>query len=725
MSGITQAEWDRQLALVLADQRCDVPYAERLVTAQHGPRPSENGQYPPGWEPLKRTSARWLNKERRVRDDHGGWYAKYAKVLAHTGPYSQFAYGTDTPSDWPVPKRQLQTAMICSIGSRVIGADVDFLADFAGTRTGQLIGPGDALTRRNEDHFHIVIDARSVPDGDWPRQGPIPGADIKSNGFIPWPGSVHWSGDRYEPVVHENGKGRIVPATPELITAINADLADERARRKAEWGSSGGGGGNGGGGNGNGHDGEVAATVLSNILRGLTKEQCYAEWLQVAIPHDPDDPFTYDDFERHYGDETTGAVAAARRIREEGRMPPEHAAFAAQAEAASAVICAEAEAVYARWLHDTDPVPTRIVLAAYVANMALEGDPVWVMLVGGSGIGKTERITPVTSMPHVVMASTVTGEAALLSASPKRERAKNATGGLLRQIGDRGVLVVKDFTSVLSMSRDQRAQVLAAMREIFDGRWDRHYGTDGGQVLSWAGKCGFITGCTTAIDKAHTVLDAMGTRFLFVRLPDANSSEIGRSALAQVGQEAAMRAELVKATTGLLGSLGSPHELHQDVQNWLIPLAAMAAQARSPVMRDYSGEIELVGDAEAPTRIIKQLGQLWRACGMLGLDEARSWQAVRRAGLDSIPKLRRAVITCLGECQRDPWGRPIKEPQWQPTTAVARAVRHPSRTTRRTLEDLAAHGIAERQDERYGDERVTYSWALSEQALTWWNALCR
>lgn len=373
----------------------------------------------------------------------------------------------------------------------------------------------------------------------------------------------------------------------------------------------------------------------------------------------------------------------------------------------------ETEAVYAKWLHDADQVPTRIVLAAYAANIALPGDPVWVMLVGGSGIGKTERIVPISSMPHVVLASTLTGEAALLSASPKRERAANATGGVLRQVGERGVLVVKDFTSMLSMSRDRRAEVVAALREVYDGRWDRHYGTDGGQVLTWQGHCGFIAGCTTAIDGAHAVLDQMGTRFLFVRLPDADLDHIGRSALAHAGREDQMRAELAEATTGLLGNLGRPHQIHDRVREWLLPLANLASQARSPVERDYHGEIALVLDAEAPIRIVKQLGQLWRACGMLGLDEARSWQAVRRAGLDSIPKLRRAVITHLG----------AHAGTWQPTTEVAKAVGHPSRTTRRSLEDLLAHGIVQRSDEQHGHDRVTYSWALSTQAMTWWKAL--
>jgi hypothetical protein len=47
-----------------------------------------------------------------------------------------------------------------------------------------------------------------------------------------------------------------------------------------------------------------------------------------------------------------------------------------------------------------------------------------------------------------------------------RRRIKTATGGLLRQIGERGILVIKDVTSILSMHREMRSAILAALREI-------------------------------------------------------------------------------------------------------------------------------------------------------------------------------------------------------------------------------------------------------------------
>lgn len=374
-----------------------------------------------------------------------------------------------------------------------------------------------------------------------------------------------------------------------------------------------------------------------------------------------------------------------------------------------AMTIAQVEKVYAKHLHDGDKVTTRVVHAVYVANMVLHGDPVWVFLVGGSGHGKTERLAPLAIMPHVELASTLSGEAALLSATARKDRAEHAHGGLLRRIGGKGVLVLKDFTSILEMDRTARGQVLAALREVYDGRWDREVGAEGGQTLTWTGKCGLLAGCTTAIDRAHSVMNDMGPRSLFLRLPPADLDKIAGSALDQMGHESRMREELADATAGLLLNLtGSPHEVTPETRAGLIGLANLVSQGRSPVHRDWKGEIELIADAEAPTRIIKQLGQIWRACGVLGLGIPESWEVVRRCALDSIPKLRGAVIRHLARCA-DP----------ADTTAVSVGVVHPTRTVRRALEDLAAHGVAERKTAGKGRADT---WELSALARGWIDA---
>jgi hypothetical protein len=367
---------------------------------------------------------------------------------------------------------------------------------------------------------------------------------------------------------------------------------------------------------------------------------------------------------------------------------------------------AQVEKVYAAWLHDGDKVTTRVVHAAYVANMVLPGDPVWIFLVGGSGHGKTERLMPLAVMPGVEASSNLSGKAALLSATPRKDTAADAHGGLLRKIGAKGIIIVKDFTSTLEMDRTARGEVLAALREVYDGRWDRDVGAEGGRTLTWTGKCGFLAGCTTAIDKAHAVMNDMGPRSLFVRLPPASLDEIAGSALDHMGDEEAMRKALGDATAGLLGHLtGTPHPVSKQARAGLIGLANLVSQSRSPVHRDYKGEIELVGDSEAPTRIIKQLGQLWRACGVLGLGQPESWEVVRRCALDSIPKLRGAVIRYLGG-----------QGATASTTTVGNGVNHPTRTVRRALEDLTAHGVVSRIVAGPGHAD---NWKLSDRATAW------
>ncbi len=91
-------------------------------------------------------------------------------------------------------------------------------------------------------------------------------------------------------------------------------------------------------------------------------------------------------------------------------------------------------------------------------------------------------------------------------ATPRRDKSKEATGGLLRKLGDRGIVVIKDVTSILSADRNTRACVLAALREIYDGFWERNVGTDGGRTLSWRGRITIVGAVTTAWDAAHARL---------------------------------------------------------------------------------------------------------------------------------------------------------------------------------------------------------------------------
>ncbi len=365
---------------------------------------------------------------------------------------------------------------------------------------------------------------------------------------------------------------------------------------------------------------------------------------------------------------------------------------------------------FQRWLYMPDDHALLATLGAYAANR-LEGDPVWLLLVGPPGGGKSELLQALGQLEGVHPAATLT-EPALLSGTPKRDKDSDAKGGLLRSIGEFGVIVCKDFGSILNMHRDARSAVLAALREVYDGDWTRHVGTDGGRTLHWAGKVGLLAGCTPTIDRHHAVMGSMGERFVLLRLPCTDGDEQARRALAHAGHEMTMRAELSEAVARLFadGLPASPRELDSDEQDRLVSLVTLIVRCRSAVERDsYTREVELIPDAEAPTRLIVVLQRLLAGLSAIGVGRAKAWDVACQVALDSIPAIRRAVLHELHAAEAE-----------LTTADVATAIGYPTQTTRRALEDLAAHRIVNRAPGGQGkaDQWTLTSWARERYART-------
>jgi hypothetical protein len=148
---------------------------------------------------------------------------------------------------------------------------------------------------------------------------------------------------------------------------------------------------------------------------------------------------------------------------------------------------------FAYWLGKDHRVDVLDATLAAAATDRLGGDPLWLMVISGSGDAKTETVQSLSGAGALVT-STITSEGALLSATT---RSAGATGGLLVKMGRRGLLTIKDFTSIISSDRNIRGAVLAALREIYDGRWERNVGFAGGRTLTWSGRITVVAACTT------------------------------------------------------------------------------------------------------------------------------------------------------------------------------------------------------------------------------------
>ena len=365
---------------------------------------------------------------------------------------------------------------------------------------------------------------------------------------------------------------------------------------------------------------------------------------------------------------------------------------------------ADVHAVYLRWFGDGFDLTALDAVLAAAAVDQLDGDTAWLLVVSGSGNAKTETVAALAGAgAHVT--STITSEGALLSATAKKEKAKDATGGLLRKIGDSGVLVVKDVTSVLSMGREMRGQVLAALREVYDGRWERNVGTDGGRTLTWQGRIVLIGAVTTAWDTAHAVIATMGDRFVLVRVDSGTASPRranGRQALQNVGREVALRAELAEAVGSLLAAVDTAGAVLDDATNERLLLAAdLVTLGRTAVEKDYQGNAVDAHAPEAPTRFAKQLAQLARGSLALGADPHRALAIAMRCARDSMPPLRLALLDDLDAHQEST------------VTDVRTRLQKPHNTVDRELQALHLLGLV-RLDEYQEVTRKVWRYSLAD-----------
>ena len=315
---------------------------------------------------------------------------------------------------------------------------------------------------------------------------------------------------------------------------------------------------------------------------------------------------------------------------------------------------AAALTIFRRWLGEAFDPTAQLAVWAGTAAHELTIDPCWLMVVSGSGAGKTEAVVPLRAMgAHAV--STISGVGALLSATSEREVSEQASGGLLRDLGDSAVLVIKDFTSILEMSGDSRSAVIAAVREVYDGQWSRVVGSDGGKQLDWSGRVTIITACTTKWDEVHSSVAALGDRFLLVRLDSttpATRTALAMSALSAAGREAEMRADLGGAVAALFAGVndhaGTGPDLTKATITAVMEAADLLTRARTAAIRSIRGEVENVHAPEAPTRVAKQLRAVVEGAMRLGLSEPMGLRVALRVARDSMPPVRARVLTELG-----------------------------------------------------------------------------
>jgi hypothetical protein len=376
--------------------------------------------------------------------------------------------------------------------------------------------------------------------------------------------------------------------------------------------------------------------------------------------------------------------------------------------AAVVMTLTELIAIYRDLLYLPDLTPLLGALATVAANRLPTGDPVWTLLVGPPSSGKSEIIDSLRVLPEAASLSTLT-KASLLSGHHA------SGGGLLLTTfrSGRGLLLIKDFTSILSETPATRNELLALLREVFDGHVERAVGTRA-TPLAWAGKLGLVSGVTEEIELHRQTIAGMGERFVYLPMTSTehDRDQIARRAMRNGGDQQRLRARIADAVRQFFAQLPIPDgivDIPQADRHLLIAAADLGSRARSSVVRDTrTRDISLVHEAELPARLVGELSQLWRGLHLIGADRCDARAQLRAATIGGIPKTRRTALLAL-----------VKVEGWSTTAQVSARTRSPSSTTQVVLEDLAALGLVD-SDAGDGPMWTARIWAPTTWARERW-----
>lgn len=335
-----------------------------------------------------------------------------------------------------------------------------------------------------------------------------------------------------------------------------------------------------------------------------------------------------------------------------------------------------------------NPAGLWLGLAAVVANRA--DDRLWLILVTPPSAGKSTLLDGFDRLPEAHRISSFT-TASLLPAHASRSR----PDGILDRIGQggQGLLVVKDLTLALkSATSETEVDPFDLLRLIYDGEVDRQLGSHGGQHRYWQGRVGLLAGCTEIIDRWSNRLGSLGERFLHVPLPSLDRQVLRLWVVDfddEVIDPVAIRAQRAATVAAFVDSvdLTASVPVGPFDRDLLFRLADFATTARSAVWRDGPGGIiSLVPEAEMPMRVFHVFRAAFRALVRLGLPRAEAWRQVLPLALGAVPKSRRLPLINL-----------LTRKGWVSTADLANDIQLPEGSVVGPLEDLAAHGVVERE----------------------------
>lgn len=320
------------------------------------------------------------------------------------------------------------------------------------------------------------------------------------------------------------------------------------------------------------------------------------------------------------------------------------------------------------------------LLCGYIVAARLPPRAPWLFIVGPSSGGKSLLLESLEACRLVFPIDDLT-PTTFASGMKSKEGGSNS---LLDKLKNNSILIVKDFTTILSKDKEAQKNIIGQMRKIYDGDFVKKFGN--GVEFGWKGKVSILAGVTSKVHTTMYQLADMGERFLMYNFEQPDREEQGMVATANLNTADKVK-EMKEAFGAFVDSLEIPDKvpvIAEDVRRSFVQLAEFATRARSSVERNEFSrekEIRMVHFAEMPGRFATQL--LVLAAGLMIVNSQPELmetdkQLLYKISLDSIPNIRRLCLQALTQYAE------------VETSSLAVKLKYPPATLRLSLQDLAA-----------------------------------
>jgi hypothetical protein len=305
----------------------------------------------------------------------------------------------------------------------------------------------------------------------------------------------------------------------------------------------------------------------------------------------------------------------------------------------------------------------KAVVATIIANQ-MEGPPVWLMLVAASSGGKTAVLLTLDDL-EFLPGKKVSFFVSDLTENTLASGFKSASGeaSLLKKVPFGGILIFKDFTSLLTKRHEARDAIMGQLREVYDRKFDK--GTGNNQDVAWTGKLGALAGVTTAVHEYMASMSVMGDRFIMYSIVQPDRMALLKFVMAMKVDGESQEKKLAHAKVVTHSYLkqcvrkikNAKLNMKDEHREHLMHVADFVTKVRSGViLDDRTKQVQFVPDPEMPTRLIEQLLAIGTANSLMreidGLDpelDEDDMQMLYKIAFDSIPVKRRWALRELAQ----------------------------------------------------------------------------